>query len=65
MKSLLVAASLLAASSAWAVAPITPTNASATGSYSIDGVDLSILTDGYVAPELTLYTVDSVSWSGQ
>lgn len=65
MKSLLVAASLLAVSSAWAAAPITPTNASATGSYSIDGVDLSILADGYVAPELTLYTVDAVSWSGQ
>lgn len=65
MKSLLVAASLLAASSVWAAAPITPTNASATGSYSIDGADLSILADGYIAPELTGYLDDSVSWSGQ
>lgn len=65
MKSLLVAASLLAASSVWAAAPISPTNASATGSYSIDGADLSILADGYIAPELTGYLDDSVSWSGQ
>lgn len=35
------------------------------GRCSIDGFDLSILADGYAAPELTLYTVDSVSGSGE
>ncbi len=65
MKSILVAASLVLASSAWAAGPITPTNASGTGVYSVDGPDLGILANGYAAPELTLYTISSVSWSGQ
>lgn len=65
MKSILVAASLVLASSAWAAGPITPTNASGTGTYSVDGPDPGILSNGYAAPELTLYTITSVSWSGQ
>ena len=65
MKTLLLAASMMLASSAWAAAPITPASASATGIYTIDGPDLGILTDGHAPPESTFYQTAAVSWLGQ
>ncbi|EGK71285.1 hypothetical protein METUNv1_02674 [Methyloversatilis universalis FAM5] len=65
MKSLMFAAALLFAGAVSAASPITAVNASATGTYSIDGPDLSILADGFIAPEGTHYTFRSVSWGGQ
>lgn len=65
MKSLMFASALLFAGAVSAASPITAVNATGTGSYSIDGNDLSILADGFVAPEGTAYTFKSVSWAGQ
>lgn len=65
MKHLVLFAALMASSAVWAAAPIAPADISATGTYAIDGPDLDVLDDGYLPPEWTTYTVDSVSWMGQ
>lgn len=65
LKSLLIAASLIAAPVAFAASPVTPVSASNNGLVLIDGADLSILFDGYIAPEGTPFQTDAVSWFDQ
>lgn len=65
LRSVLIAASLIAAPAAFAASPIIPVGVSNTGTVAIDGADLSILFDGYVPPEGTYYEIASVSWTGQ
>ncbi|MCQ9376780.1 PEPxxWA-CTERM sorting domain-containing protein [Methyloversatilis sp. XJ19-49] len=65
LKSLLIAASLIATPVAFAASPVTPVSASNNGLVLIDGADLSILFDGYIAPEGTPYQTDAVSWFNQ
>lgn len=65
LKSLLIAASLISAPAAFAASPVTPVSVSNNGLVAIDGADLSILFDGYIAPEGTLYQTDAVSWFNQ